>query len=428
MRTTVLVAGLATIAGTAPAQQSSAAPPAPDTLIITRNAAIATALRDNPQLEIARQQVAQARARKVQAVAIPDPDFTWNYSDELRFGRLSDAGSKNVELDLTVPFPDKFRLRNAVARADVQSAQFQYTLLQQDITAAVGRAYDDLLVARRHGRDFIEARALADTFYQKAQARFTAGTVPKLDVIRARVDLAQAENDLIQSDRDTRNTEAALNRLLGKPLGTAVVTADSLVVPDSLPALDPVVATALTTRLELADLQAQQLGARAATTLAREFWIPDFTLSAYQDYAQTGTTLYATGIALPFPIFFWQHTRGEIAESSHHERELAAAERDLRASIGQEVREAYAAAATALRQAVFLRDELLPSAREAYRVASVSYGLGGSSALEVLDARRALLDAEQQYADALAAASSARSDLERAMGRPLTTSGTRSTP
>jgi outer membrane protein TolC len=58
----------------------------------------------------------------------------------------------------------------------------------------------------------------------------------------------------------------------------------------------------------------------------------------------------------------------------------------------------------------------------------VSYGLGGSSALDVLDARRNLLDAETQYADALAAANSARSNLERAAATPLSQLDARSSP
>src|SRR5207244_1182689 len=92
---------------------------------------------------------------------------------------------------------------------------------------------------------------------------------------------------------------------------------------------------------------------------------------------------------------------------------------DLEAQVDLDVRTTYAAALTALRQAVFLRDEVLPAAREAYRIASVSYGLGGSSALDVLDARRTLVDAQGQYADALGAANDARADLERAVGVPL---------
>ena len=76
-----------------------------------------------------------------------------------------------------------------------------------------------------------------------------------------------------------------------------------------------------------------------------------------------------------------------------------------------------------MRQVVFIRDELVPAAREAYRVASTSYSLGGSSALEVLTARSALLNAQSQLADALAAANTARADLDRALGAALSAAG-----
>jgi outer membrane protein TolC len=78
-----------------------------------------------------------------------------------------------------------------------------------------------------------------------------------------------------------------------------------------------------------------------------------------------------------------------------------------------------------MRQAVFIRDELVPAAREAFRVASTSYSLGGSSALEVLTVRSALLQALSQLADALAAANTARADLDRALGLSVTTNGAR---
>ena len=44
-----------------------------DTIVLSRRAAIGAALRNNPQLEVGREQTAQARARRVSAVAIPDP-------------------------------------------------------------------------------------------------------------------------------------------------------------------------------------------------------------------------------------------------------------------------------------------------------------------------------------------------------------------
>ncbi|MFN8570990.1 MAG: TolC family protein [Gemmatimonadaceae bacterium] len=416
MRMKDMLCALATSASAVQAQQASPSR-LNDSLRVTRNEAIAQSLAHNPQLEVAREQSTQARARRVQSIAVPDPQISASRDDATRF--LGTPGGKNLGVSLGVPFPDKFRLRNTVATAEVQSFDFQFTLLRQQVAAATARSYDSLLVTRRHRQDLTEGRALAAEFLQKAQTRFDAGTVARLDVIRARVDLAQADNALIANERDIANAEAALNRLLGQPLGTAIVTVDSLSVPQPVPDLDVLEARALRARPELSDLAAQQRGANASTNLAREFWLPDLFVAANRDYAQSGGFLFSTGISLPFPVLFWNHTKGELAETRARERELAASYRDLQAAIGQDVRGAYAAAVTSLRQVIYLRDELLPAAREAFRVASVGYGLGGFSALDVLDARRTLLDAESQFADALAAASSARSDLERAIGAPL---------
>ncbi|HEX6600144.1 MAG TPA: TolC family protein [Gemmatimonadaceae bacterium] len=408
-------------AGTLAAQTT--APPARDSIALTRAAAIGAALARNPQLDMAREQTAQARARRTQAVAIPDPTATASLDDQPGFLQLGQAQSRNVVVGLDLPFPDKFRLRNRIASADVRSAELSVESVRQSLVASTSAAYDTLLVANRHHAIVTMSRDLAADFLKKTQARYEGGTAAKLDVIRAQVALAQAENDLIATARDIQTASDALDRLIGQPIGTPVAALDSLTVPPSIPDVDLLEQQALTARPELASLASQQAGARASTALAREFWLPDFTIGAQRDYGPAGAgtgALYTAGIALPVPIFYWQHSKGEIAESRSRERELAAAYRDLRAEVAQDVRAAYATATAALRQAVYIRDALLPSAREAYRVASVSYGLGGSSALDVLDARQNLLAAELQYADALAAANSSRADLERAVATPLT--------
>jgi cobalt-zinc-cadmium efflux system outer membrane protein len=200
------------------------------------------------------------------------------------------------------------------------------------------------------------------------------------------------------------------------------VAPDTLTVPPSLPSDDVLEREALNARPELAGLMARREGAHSATTLAREFWLPDLTLGVSRDVSgNSGPGVFSTGLAFPLPLLFWQHTKGEVSQSRHFERELAASYRDLEAQVGQDVRNAYAAASTSLRQAIYIRDQLLPSAREAYRSTAASYAIGGSSAFEVIDARRSLLDAQSQYSDALAAANTSRSDLERAVSVPLET-------
>ena len=393
-----------------------------DTLRLTRRQAIALALRANPNIAVAREQTLQARAQRVQAVAIADPILTVAFDSLAGLRNLRGAPQRPEGIAATVPFPDKLRLRGRIGTANIDAVESGLVLAQQQLASQAGRLYDGVLVVRLHQRDLLQARELSAEFLKRTEARFNAGTVPRLDVIKAQVDIAQADNDLIASRRDIANADAALNRALGRPLGALLTATDSLGVPDGLPALDAIEDAALRSRPELRAIEAQRRGARATSSLVRESaFLPDLTVGAGKDAALPAGVVFSVGISMPIPVMFWQHTRGDFAETKHRELELDATYRDARAAVSQDVRAAWSTADAALRQVVFLRDQLLPSAREAYRISSVSYGLGGLSALEVLDARRTLLSAQSQYADALAAANSSRSDLERAAGVALST-------
>ncbi len=418
MRPSFSVVALVLLASAASAQQT--APRGVDTLRLSRHQAVTSALLANPQLDIAREQTEQVRAQRVSGLGIGDPMLSLSLDSVTAFHNAGSAPSRPLAVGFVIPFPDKLRLRNRIGVENIRASESSFKLQQQLIASAAGRAYDSMLVARQHRRDLLDARDLAAAFLKRTQARFNAGSVPRLDVIKAQVDVAQAENDLIANSRDVTNADAALNRVLGRSLSLPIQPTDSLTAPMPLPDLDAVEQLALRGRPELTALEAQLRAAQANSKLTRESSIaPDILLGAGRDLAAEGGLSYSLGLSMPLPFLYPLHTRGDFAETHHRELELAATLRDTRAAVGQDVRAAWTAADAALRQAVFIRDQLLPATREAHRVATVSYDLGGLSALDVLDARRALLDAQRQYADALAAANSARSDLERAAGAPL---------
>jgi len=411
--------GVAGAAALSPATASAQGIPEP--LRLTRRQAIDSALAKNPQLQVAREQVYETRAQLVQEVAFPDLTLSGDVTGQSSLARPGSGNGHDLGLGISVPFPSKFHLRGVMGRADVSASEFALLQLEQQTASQTAQAYDALLVALRHHADLSEGRRLSQEFLDKTEARYGAGTVAGLDVLKARVDLAQADNDLISNERDVANAHAALNRFMGRLLGATFEATDSLAVPPSLPELAALEDTARAERPELKGLASQQHGASAATSLARSFWLPDLSVGLAQNAAVGTPSTYTTSVGFTLPLFFWNHTSGEVAQARHRELELSASYRDLEAQVDQDVRTTYAAAETALRQALWLRDQLLPEARRAYDVSLVSYGLGGSSALDVLDARRTLLNAESQYADALGAANDARADLERATGRPLGT-------
>jgi outer membrane protein, heavy metal efflux system len=390
------------------------------TLVLTRQQAVSRALAQNPQLRAAQEQVSQARARVWEAVALPDPAFAGAYEEETAgFLHPNSSTSRDVGVAFTIPFPDKLRLSGKAAHSDLRATEFSYTQTSQQIASATAQAYDALVVALRHEQDLSNDVQLADDFLQKTQARFAGGTVAGLDVVKAKVDRAQAQNALIASQLDLANARAGLNRLLARELGAPIQPADSLAMPGSPPGLDSLRALAVASRPDLQGLAAERQSARASAGLAKEWWLPDISLTLSRNYTQGDPAAVSTGIGIGLPLFFWQHHWGEVAEAKHRVRELDADNRDLLAEVDQEVRAAYATASTAIQQAAYIRDELLPETQQAYDIASTSYGLGGSSALEVLDAKRSLIDAQMQYADALGAANDAMAQLQLAVGAPL---------
>ncbi len=388
-------------------------------LRLTRREAISEALAHNPTIAISREQVAQAEARYVQAAALPEPGIGATVLGQSAVVRPHSATETDISFGVTLPFPQKISLRGAIARGDVGNAEQSLALQRQTIAFQTWQAYDSLLVSERHRADFLETQLLAADFLKKTEARFNAGTAARLDVIQAKVGVAQAGNDVLGAERGVATARAALNRLLGRVLGATIEPADSLTIPSPPPDFDALERVALANRPEIRGVVAQQRGARANRSLAQQFWLPDVSLSVSRNNVYGEAPNYSSGIGIGIPLFFWQHTRGEVAEAKHREYELAASYRDVRSQVGQDIRSTYAVAVTALRQVVFIRDELLPAATEAYRVASVSYGLGGSSAIEVLTAQQTLIGARSQYAAALAAVNDAFADLERAAGVPL---------
>src|SRR3569833_3526317 len=118
MRLFLGLCALAAQSGVAFAQTSPGS--SADSLRLSRRQAIAEALNRNAQLEIAREQTAQARARRVTAIAVPDPTLSAGYdglNGPFTFG--APGASRPVQLDLDIPFPTKIRLNNKIGSSDI---------------------------------------------------------------------------------------------------------------------------------------------------------------------------------------------------------------------------------------------------------------------------------------------------------------------
>jgi outer membrane protein TolC len=401
---------------------------ASDSSALTRRAAVAEALAKNPQLAVSRAQIEEARAGIAQATAFPDPAFSWAYEQQRSIWNFNSAQARDIGATFTIPFPDKFRLNRRVSEAVMHAAEFSYRQLQEQIASQAAEAYDALLVAQAQLENDRQSQDLSKSILEKTQARYDAGTVARLDVLQAKVNLAQATNQTISDDRAVMTAAASLNRVMGRAAGPLPELAQDLSLPPVWPSLSDLTRLASENRPEIASIRVQRDGARFAAELAREFWFPDLSLTLYRNFTEGSPSAYSTAGNIAIPLFFWQHEKGDVAAAEYKQVELAADESDTVAQVDLDVRNAYATADAARRQAVYIRDDLLPEARDAYDVASKSYALGGSSALDLINAKSALLAATSQLTQALGAVNDAVAALEKAIGSPLPDASTEGAP
>jgi cobalt-zinc-cadmium efflux system outer membrane protein len=169
---------------------------------------------------------------------------------------------------------------------------------------------------------------------------------------------------------------------------------------------------------QIARWSAERERRTALVASARAHARPDITFMAGPRMIGKGDdVIVVAGASLPLPL--WNRNQGAIAEAqanlSKTEDEQRAAEARSFAALNQAVQLLL----RAKREAEILEKEVLPGASDAEKALTEGYSLGRFSQLEVLDARRTLIDARNQYLRALGDHHKALAEIEALTASPI---------
>ena len=146
-------------------------------------------------------------------------------------------------------------------------------------------------------------------------------------------------------------------------------------------------------------------------------YLPDFELGVSRHRIEGEETTWDVTLSFPIPLFFWQPKKGEIAEAQANIESLNREKEHLKNAITLEVEEAYRNASTTSNQIQLFEDEILTQAEEVYNMFLFSYQEGEIGAIELIEARRTLIEARKSYADALFNYDVALAALEKSIGQ-----------
>jgi outer membrane protein len=306
---------------------------------------------------------------------------------------------------------------SARAAADQERSTWQQVVLQVRIAFFNSVAFKELLAVAR------ETLANQRNHLVQIQGFVQEGTRPPIDLSQARADFANAEVQVINADNAYQRSKVLLNQTMGVegPI-------DYDVANEALPsqagedgALDPLLATALEARPEVASATEQVKAQQLLIKSARGAYAPSISAGAtFVQATETGSNYVgwnaAAGVTLTWHLFQGGLTTGTIHEAEGN-LGFAAAQLDvLRQQVRVDVDQALLAIRAAKAALSSSRDALV-AARQRLSLAEGRYQNGTGSVIELGDAQIAAVNAAAQVVQTDFQLATARAQLLWALGR-----------
>jgi len=383
--------------------------------------AIALALRDNPVLSAARKGVEIAAARVGGAYGVEDPRLEFEYNRLIADRMLTGDPMRMLSLSQDLPFPTKLFARRAVAARSEEIARQTLRAKERELVAGVKSSFGELALTEESLRILEEARGVLAALSSHAAARYASGEASQADALRAQVESARVEKDLIMLAQQRTVARAQLNLLLNRPPDQETTAAPAELSSLIAPPLADLYAAARRHNPELAAAEAAAEKARSAASLARQEYLPDIMLKftkgvGDQDW-ESGEWAGMVGISLP--LWFFQKQAPMVREARAEEAMADAEYRSLENEVRARVREAHARLEGNRSLYELYRSSFIPQAEGAVSAARAAYQAGKADISLLLDGQRMLLEFRRDGIAAAVAGIAARADLEQAAGIDL---------
>lgn len=299
--------------------------------------------------------------------------------------------------------------RRTIADRQAEQAALELWRQQQEVAHQTSLAYVALQAAQQTVSVQKANVQLSARFLEVARAQYRAGNVPHTNILRAEIELANAQQALGQAQ-----SSQALQQ---ETLEAWIAQASPSVPPLSHVRIDPIREDeAVDNRPEVRLAEEQVEIAKTEYALQQSERWPDFSLEGFVDDPRDLAN--NTGLAVSLRFSPWTYTtlgeRIRSAQLNASAAERSAAEQKLRAQL--EIRSAYRRYQQARQASETIERKALRQTETLYALAQEGFRLGANGYLDVLDAQRALLSARLNHIQALLDENSAAADYLLATG------------
>lgn len=305
------------------------------------------------------------------------------------------------------------------AEADAEEARRR--LVDLDLVYAVSKGYYALVAAREIVKVYDEAVTQRREHLHDAEVKAKAGLKPEIDVFTAKSELARAELNLVDARNAAATAKAELDNAMGVGFEAPQYDVTNVLTRESAPAaFDPLLASALAGRPDLAMLADEARAAGAIVQQVRSDYFPSLGAAAGIDVRGQGTDEARNGYAglvIQWPLFNGFLTDHQLAEAKLKADEVRHTIDDVRQRVYLEVKSAFLEWHAADKR-IDKAEQTLEASRAELELAQERYRTGLGGILELTDAQRRYTESNAAAIEALAGSSIAKAALVHAIGGP----------
>jgi outer membrane protein, heavy metal efflux system len=241
----------------------------------TVESVVAIAKRLNPTVAAATLEFDAAVHRIGTAGVLADPSLVLEAWDVNSLG----VGQRRFGVEQEIKLWGKYGLERNIAQAEAEATKFQGRAAVIDLVAQVVAAHGEYNAAYEAVAISIEIKRQYDEILGLLRSRYGATSVDRQDVIKAEIEAATAEGDVLRRQGEQKSAAARLNALIGRP-SLAPLAAPTGFRAVKAMSLAQVQALARSANPMLAMAGAQTTSAAQTKSLTDLNYYPDVTLGA----------------------------------------------------------------------------------------------------------------------------------------------------
>jgi outer membrane protein len=384
--------------------------------------AVEKALTDSPSTESARAgtDAAAMGVKSKFGAFFPSLSTSYGYTRRDHRKPYRDAATSNADLyswsvNVHQDLFTGLKLFSEYSKAQLTHEQSEVSELstQLSLILNVQTNFLNLLKAREDVRSQQDSVERLQSQLKVTQAFYDVGLKPRLDVLMAEVDLADAEDALLQAKNTVETQKVRLNTLLGMTNGHAPVYVGELgYAPFDRP-LDACLKKAYAKRPDMIiAAKAVDIAAQDAK-IARSGLFPqvgaDFTVTRTGDdpivdgnrYHDSEFSEWTVGATASWNVFDWGETWYGWKQAQQNMRKIKADAESTRLEAVYDVTSRHLKIQEAAKR-ISVRRKAVEQAKESYRMAVARYQAQVGTNTDVLDAQARLTRAEAGLTEAMA--------------------------